>query len=133
MKFSDHVSHEWQQVGPCVYCSCGPRLYQGKLVKDKAATAAAMDAITEAHEKKAAERDRKEWAERTPEQERAYGEGREAFRDDFSVVDRLGLNPYTPKKTGKPLGHPDTQLMRWWSWGWDDVEFECPDRRKAIS
>lgn len=29
---SEHFSHTgWKQVGRCVYCSCGDRLYDGKL------------------------------------------------------------------------------------------------------
>jgi hypothetical protein len=31
-----HEPHEWQQVGPCVYCvPCNIRLYQGTLPEDK--------------------------------------------------------------------------------------------------
>lgn len=26
---AEHSEHRWQQVGRCVYCECGSRLYQG--------------------------------------------------------------------------------------------------------
>lgn len=28
---AEHFGHRWQQVGRCVYCECGPRLYQGTI------------------------------------------------------------------------------------------------------
>lgn len=29
---AEHQAHgEWHQVGPCVYCKCGRRLYQGRV------------------------------------------------------------------------------------------------------
>lgn len=34
--FGAHVAHAgWRQVGPCVYCSCGERLYQGRMPASK--------------------------------------------------------------------------------------------------
>jgi hypothetical protein len=30
----DHADHgRWRKVGPCLYCTCGERLYQGSLPK----------------------------------------------------------------------------------------------------
>jgi hypothetical protein len=43
-----HVDHDWEEVDRCVYCSCGPRLYQGTAPTsrdEKEAMAACFDAI----------------------------------------------------------------------------------------
>jgi hypothetical protein len=45
-----HVDHEpWEQVGACVYCGCGERLYHGTLPADRdgrAAIAAFRDTVS---------------------------------------------------------------------------------------
>lgn len=47
-----------------------------------------------------------EWAARTPVQQAAYDEGRAAFDPNVSMIDRLKLNPYTPRKLN---GAPDPE------------------------
>jgi hypothetical protein len=32
---SAHEDHTWKQVGRCVFCECGARLYQGRLPKTR--------------------------------------------------------------------------------------------------
>ncbi len=128
MKFTDHIDHEWVEVRPCVYCKpCGVRLYQGRLPKDKAATARAMDEIVEKAAAKAEQRDREEWAARTPEEERVYAEGFAAYRDGVHMMERLDLNPYTATRVSREVF--DRGLMRWWDWGWNDAEFGHGARR----
>lgn len=123
MRFTDQVEHEWTQVGACVYCSCGVRLYQGKVVKDKLAAAQAMDGIMEKAEREAEERDAREWAARTPEQEKVYGEGFVAMKPRTDALTRLSMNPYTPRRTGKTWDDPEVRWrMKWWYFGWDDAE-----------
>lgn len=33
-RIRDHADHAWRQVGRCVYCECGQRLYQGRKPDD---------------------------------------------------------------------------------------------------
>lgn len=34
-EFQEHAAHgPWEQIGPCVYCPCGQRLYQGRRPAD---------------------------------------------------------------------------------------------------
>ena len=47
-----HLDHpQWKQVGRCVYCGCGDRLYNGKLPKTEAERrefCTSMDAVVAA-------------------------------------------------------------------------------------
>jgi hypothetical protein len=131
MNLTEHVAHgPWQESRPCVYCACGARLYQGRLPKgDRLAWATAQDAAMERAFAEADEDDKREWAARTPEQERVYGEGFAAFREDVDLITRLGLCPYTPKKLGVDYRSEQALIMRWWSMGWNDAEFKNGDRR----
>lgn len=48
MGYEVHDGHgPWRQAGQCVYCSCGARLYQGKIPKDgdQLRIARALDAV----------------------------------------------------------------------------------------
>jgi histone acetyltransferase (RNA polymerase elongator complex component) len=45
----DHADHgPWEKHGPCVYCPCGARLYQGTLPTDQHQMAASLDALADA-------------------------------------------------------------------------------------
>lgn len=47
--FAEHDEHgRWQQIGRCVYCKCGTRLFQGTLPADQRAAAEALDNLAAA-------------------------------------------------------------------------------------
>lgn len=48
LTYVEHLAcGEWTQVGRCVICACGERLFNGKLGKEREAMALALDAILE--------------------------------------------------------------------------------------
>lgn len=45
----EHADHgPWEKHGPCVYCPCGARLYEGSLPADQHHMAASLDALADA-------------------------------------------------------------------------------------
>lgn len=114
MSLADHASHKWSQVGRCVYCDdCNVRLYQGKLPargqQQKEATA--IDDMLAPIRAKFEAKAKKEWDERTPEQEAAWRVGRHAYKPGASIVyDRK--NPFK-----------GTDLAKWFNMGWTNAEF----------
>lgn len=45
----EHADHgPWEKHGPCVYCPCGARLYEGTLPADQHQMGAWLDAIADA-------------------------------------------------------------------------------------
>lgn len=149
MTLTAHVDHVWKSNGPCVYCSCGERLYQGKLpdgYEARVEFAKKFDKATEDAIKGIAIKEAQEWARRTKEQEAAYAEGYayvSALKAKGTVtpgpLDRLKINPHTPAKINETAGlsekskreHAEKRLMMWWNWGWNDADNGAADRRKA--
>lgn len=82
--------------------------------------AASLEAMMEAARQKARIDRQAAWDARTPEQERAYEEGRAAWRPNVSILMRK--SPYC----GPHLAADDPlrELQRWFAWGWDDRESE---------
>lgn len=115
MSLIEHSEHKWGQQGRCVYCvDCGVRLYQGKLPapgKQKE-EAEGVDKALDAMRAKIIAKVEKEWDERTPEQHKAWEEGKTSYVDGESIMDRMGRgNPYK----GSPLA-------AWFNRGWQNAE-----------
>lgn len=115
MDLADHAEHKWSQVGRCVWCDdCGVRLYQGELPapgKQKE-HATGIDAMLAPIRAKMEAKAKKEWEERTPEQNKAWEEGRASYAPGQSIMDRMRL--------GNP--HKGSDLAAWFNRGWHNAE-----------
>ena len=124
MNLADHGDHKWSQQGRCVYCdTCGVRLFQGKLPapgKQKE-MASDTDTMLAAARAKFEAKTKKEWDERTPEQNQAWEDGRASYIEGESVMDRM--------RRGNP--HKGTDLAKWHNMGWTNAEFAYYERRDS--
>lgn len=115
MNLSEHAGHNWSQQGRCVYCdTCNVRLYQGKLPapgKQKE-EAEAIDKMLDGVRAKVEAKVKKEWDERTPEQHKAWEEGRASYVAGESILDRM--------RRGNP--YKGTDLASWFNLGWQNAE-----------
>lgn len=124
MDLAAHADHKWSQQGRCVYCdTCGVRLYQGKLPapgKQKE-EAESIDRLLADARAKFEAKTKKEWDERTPEQHKAWEEGKASYIDGESVLDRMERgNPYK-----------GTPLAAWFNRGWTNAEFAYYERQRS--
>jgi len=114
---SSHADHTWSQHGRCVYCDdCDIRLYQGKLPArgDQKANAKSIDDILDATREKIIAKDKKEWEERSLDQEAAFEAGKASYVPGESIMDRM--------RRGNP--HKGTNLAVWYNRGWQNAEGE---------
>ena len=127
MDLGSHKDHKWKQVGRCVYCEvCNMRLYQGRLPAPgkQEEMATGLDDVLAAARAKVEKKVKKEWDERTPEQEAAYEEGKASYVIGESVMDRI--------RRGNP--HKGTDLASWVNRGWHAAEgkyFRDEDEKRA--
>lgn len=115
MNLAEHAEHKWSQTGRCVYCDdCRVRLYQGKLPprgKQKEFATETDDALETARAQFAA-KVKKEWDERTPEQQTAFDQGKASYVPGDSIMDRM--------RRGNP--YKGTDLAKWFNMGWQNAE-----------